>query len=455
MLSNALDLPDDPAFAPLRDSLAPDCILEACREQLTRIDSTVRLRWQHARMIESLYHPGRYLRIAYVFVDEASTPPRRHWPEGQIVYINAPVRRPMSRRGHLLQLDGGQVEVYRFPNDRRLRGLRKFTRRDLTSQTWQDWMDGAGAGDRIDPASLQRLLVRYVPEQKWIIRLRAEVSNQRTGETGKRRIAVRSASPESCAELLRRHRAFEDLSRRTESCLQIPQVVGEDVAGGLLAVEWNRGRSLVETLQNQPADEVLRGMAQAVHAFHSVSVTGLPALTVATLEDRVQRASVDLSQARPDLADRLSRLSDNLLPCLSHLNPGSVVTLHNDLHWNQVQIKRQRFGLLDLERMAVGDPWIDVANFVTQLRLLGHRPEHAIAAPLARQWADEFLEQWSRHTGQTIDAARLQCYGVVSALELARGMLRHLRPGWSALADRCVDAAEELLATPVREVPCR
>jgi aminoglycoside phosphotransferase (APT) family kinase protein len=123
------------------------------------------------------------------------------------------------------------------------------------------------------------------------------------------------------------------------------------------------------------------------------------------------------------------------------------VTLHNDLHWNQLRIRQRRYALLDLERLCVGDPLVDAANFATQLRMLGQRPEHQVTPQEASHWAAEFLEQWVTATKTPIASDRFRTYAALTLLELARSMMRHFRPGWRALAHHCVAQAESELNT--------
>ena len=136
---------------------------------------------------------------------------------------------------------------------------------------------------------------------------------------------------------------------------------------------------------------------------------------------------------------------------LDRLDGFDPVTLHNDLHWNQIRVDGERFTFLDLERMATGDPLIDVANLATQMRMLGHRREFSVDVATAQAWAGEFLTQWERRVGKPINATRFRCYVVCSLFCLARGMMRHLRPGWRALSQTCLELAESQLNSTGRE----
>ena len=449
-MSVAWDMPADDTLGDIMGRLAPDALLSEGRDQLAQLQDADDEVWRGMRIMEALYHPGRYVRVAYALLHDESVPERRLWPEADVVYLHAPVRQPVSRRGTTLTLGGHHVEAYRFPNDRRLRGLRKFAGSTSAAGAWQSWLDQAGDSFEIDAHTLQRLLLRYVPEQKWVVRLRAEGRVAGSDATLKRRIAVRCTSTTMCESLASRHAVLAKAPNG--AAFRVPSVVGCEADQGILAVEWNRGESLLETLATQPAAEVFADMAAMLRSFHATQVPDLDTLTPADMALQARDATNDLALACPDLGDRLSAVGTELTERLASFDTVAPVTLHNDLHWNQVRIKRGVFTVLDLERVTRGDPLVDVANLTTQLRLLGDRPEIEVARDLARRWANEFLAQWVRSSSERIDPCRFRCYAICTVLSLARGMMRHLRPNWRALARRCVEVAESELAAIVSGV---
>ncbi len=438
MLTPLIPLPVETSLSAMSACLDPAVVLEAARSELRRVDEDARARWREARMIEAIYHPSRYLRIAYAIVDDSDTPATRTWPEGQLVYLHAPVRRPMSQRGEVIRVGGHPVEAYCFPNDRRLRGLRTFARKDLAAAAWQAWVAQAGDAARMDESSMQRLLVRYVPEQKWVVRLRAEWSSA-TGQTPvKKRLAVRSASPASCRTLLSRHQALTKHAACARPDFTVPTVLGGDVDRGLIAVEWLRGNTLVEELRQGDENAVMQAVVRAIRGFHAAEVPALRRVSDAQVRESAFEALADLDTACPDLCEPLSEIRRRLPEHLDDDGVSNPVTLHNDLHWNQFSIKGGRFAILDLERMARGDETVDVANFATQLQMLGCRPDVDVDTETAERWRRWFLTCWEANVGRSLPRARFHALAARSRLELARGMLRHLRPDWPAIAEECV-----------------
>jgi aminoglycoside phosphotransferase (APT) family kinase protein len=245
-----------------------------------------------------------------------------------------------------------------------------------------------------------------------------------------------------CAELNRRSVALRKLTKDKTTPFHSPRVVGHDAKLGILAVRWKHGKSLLECLRDGSGAEVLRDTAAALSAWHGIAIADLPQLTprhqCADLDDAVH----DLAHACPEAKERLETIAAALRPRINNMHPDRAVTLHNDLHAQQMGVQQNRITFLDLERMAMGDPCVDVASLVTQLRMLGHRPEMSVDPADAEQWANTFLEAWERVTGSRIDAARLHGLSILALLRLARGMMRHLRPGWREFAGQCLARAE-------------
>jgi aminoglycoside phosphotransferase (APT) family kinase protein len=295
------------------------------------------------------------------------------------------------------------------------------------------------------------VLLRYVPEQKWVARLRAEAMRP-SGTTIKRRVVVRAAAPAVCAAVKERHAALRRLSQQPQALFSSPRVVGYEGRPGLVAVKWTHGKSLLELVQEEESPRaVMRDLARALISLHASGVPDLPALTVHDQQAQLDDAVADLSAACPAWRERVEALAAVLRERLSRLEGRAPATLHNDLHARQVRLERGRFTFLDLERMAVGDPLIDVADLTAQLHMLGDRTEFLVDTQTAGRSAAELVRAWEAVSDKPIDATRFRCYVILSLLKLARGMMRHLRPGWRPLVLRCIEQAGVELARTDRE----
>lgn len=448
MLTNPSDWPTDPSFGDIFSACSPPTLMAALEG---KFEGDRAGPWSHCTAIEALYDPGQQLRVAYALSDKP-LPLRRVWPEGDVIYLRYPVRSPMSRRGRVMSINGFEFEVYRFPNDRRLRGLRKFGGRDLAAKAWQKWLRNDEPELILDPASLRRSLLRYVPEQKWIIQLHVQCREGTTGKAEKRAVAVRSADAQQCKTIFERAAALRRVRNEFDGAFRILKPVALDTDLGLLAVRWAWGDSLLEMLRKHDSGPVMHSVAAGLHALHRMPVQGLKTVSTADHLASAEQSVRDLGMALPSLAKACEALLGELSRRCPEDDPAARATCHNDFHWNQFRGRPERLTVLDLERLALGDPCVDVATFVAQLSMLPHRSELDVTPSEAASWSRAFLASWEAVTGNLPDNARLKWYSAIAQLVLARGMMRHLRSGWPELARRCVESASCLLVSDTQEV---
>jgi len=120
--------------------------------------------------------------------------------------------------------------------------------------------------------------------------------------------------------------------------------------------------------------------------------------------------------------------------------------LHNDLHTRQFVIKRRGVSLIDLDRAAIGSADVDVAQLATQLEMLANRPDFEADTSTATMWKQSFLSHWKAVAGHESDPVRFHLLAARTRLELARGMMRHMRPWWRPFAAECVARAVDDVA---------
>jgi len=444
MLSHPDDRPNDPQLGCDFSALDPDAILETLRnaDELASVED--RGRWTTCRVLEAMYDPGQHLRVAYALNEDATVLSQRVWPQGDIVYLRFPTRETMSRRGIHIRVGGRDMEAYLFPNDRRLVGVRKFARRERVAKTWQQWMRQDEPTLDLCAETLRRSLLRYVPEQKWIVQLHAKCEDSISQSVEKRSVAVLCTDVEVCKKLYRRaialRRAFADCN----DALRIARPVALDDTLGMLATRWVWGQPLLKMLTDADPAVIFQSVAAGLQRFHSTPLEDAPVQRVTDWVSSVTQCVTDLMHVLPTRSRSLRALADDLItrrppdarePC----------TIHNDFHWKQLCGKPKRLALLDIDRCARGDACVDIANFTAQLLILPLRHDLSVSTETAQQWATAFLDAWENVSGQSPDAEKMRWYSAASLLILARGMMRHLRDGWRELAETCIERADQTL----------
>ena len=432
----SFELPQHDARLKAAACLTPERVLERCRDTLVDIDADERQQWTQCHGLEAIYQPGRAVCAAFVLLADPSMAPDRYWAEGRIIYLRAPVREPVSRRGRVVQIGGQRFELYRFPNDRRLTGLRHTTARDSTAALWHQ----CAGHDAPTPNNLQRYLIKYVPERKYVARIRCrdEAAPNRRLRNG---VAIRLCRGGAAETLAQRHAHAHRNAETRKLPIKFPTVLACDARRDLLAVTWIKGRSILEILPDDLDSAIWPRCAEALDAFHHLDLPQLPRVTLDTLVQSVGRMSGDLATCLPSLTREFSTLASRISETLEAYPPADPVTLHNDWHFDQLRLQSRRSAILDLERISRGDPMIDIANFTVQLRMLGVRDDYDLSPEAAATYARACLHaHGSPHVGEA--ARRFRAYAAISALTLAWGMLRHLRPGWRRLAQQALKEAD-------------
>ncbi len=447
MLTNPNDWPADAAFGQAVKCLSPDRLLPVLQKLLASEDNGVQRVPTTCRVIEALYDPGDQVRIAYVVFNDDDSGTRRVWPDGDVCYVRYPVRESTSRRGMVAKVDGTEFELYFFPNDRRLRGLRKFAKRDRAAAVWQRWLADDEPGLELLPETLRRSLLRYVPEQKWIVHLHARCYDPMEGKEVKRAIAVRSASVKSCKNIYSRLVAMRRARNQIDGLFRVPKPVAMDVDLGILALRWAWGDSLIELLGKHDIQEIMHCVTTGLHALHRTPIENLSAWSLDHDLRAAQLAADNIASVLPMHRPMLDTILAHLSRSAPKLATHQMKTVHGDFYWNQLRGRSDRLTVLDIERCALGNPFMDVAMFATQLTILSDRSEFDIPKSVCNLWTQAFLSAWETTSGEPINTASVRWYTAVSLLTLARGALRHLRPGWPTLVETYLARAAEASET--------
>ncbi len=439
MLGRTIQPPDYDVAVPLVSDLSPQAVLEGCLS----VPGLVTRPWKTCRAIDVLYHPGRYTTAAFVLLEDEAVSPDRYWADGQIIYIHHPVRRPISHRGCVVRIAGHEVELYQFPSDRRLRELRRFTGSYDLSAMWAQWT----GQDPTRTPLLQRQLLRYVPEKKCVARVKPKADHA-GDESLSNGVALRVSSNRLAQQIALGHRHGWACAKASGGVLRLPACVFADTARGVTAIEWVKGQPLVQALASDQADEATAKTVAALRAFHKLTIPGLEQISTGSLFEFSSQAIDELSSAMPALGPMLGELRIKLQEALSQIRPVDPVTIHNDFYFDQVLVRSRGCVIVDLERLSVGDPLIDVANYVVQLRMLAYRPEYGLTPDQVYAGVQLFLNHYQEITNDPRAAHRLRVYSAVALISLARAMLRHLRVGWPAMIYQSAVDATAFMGSP-------
>jgi Ser/Thr protein kinase RdoA (MazF antagonist) len=417
--------PPDPALPGLQTALSGDAVAEILAQRLPDC-ATGRFQLESCRPQYIRYKPGTNCLVQYELgirhQGELMSAPAhaRLFADGhaEVIWSGRTIHRlvaeahrlvePRATRAVLLPELQAIVKVY--PVDRKLRGLVQAA----SPTAIRDVVVAALPGEITSPNGLQVELVRYKAARKAVLRYRLREAEP-AFVYGKVHADGRGAS------LLRAGRALATAGVETPW----PRAYLADLNLLLLAEAPGRPLSDLRDLPPPAFDDWLAPVAAALGAVHRTGVEGVPHATPRNEAGTLLASSRHLVALRPEIADRVARLAENVAARLAEVETGDALC-HGDFYDDQVLVGDAGVVLIDFDRARLGNALLDVGSFLAHLTACGaesSREPFLDAYPAARPEA--------RRSALLFEAAAL--------LRRAVEPFRRLDPDWPAELERLVE----------------
>ncbi len=279
---------------------------------------------------------------------------------------------------------------------------------------------------------------------------RVDVKFDNDGDADTRRVYAKAYRDDD--EGQRAYDLLEALAAQpaTVEGFHVPLPLAYDSDLRTLLIAEASGERLLEIVRQSGDDrapEAVRRAARAVAAMHGATVA--PALLPQARPDKDAQfvdVSANLVRAFPDQANVVRALTDRIETVF---RPASPRPTHYDLKQGHILIAPETVTILDFDKMAIGDPLVDVANVVATLG--AEREGSARRSELRESLADIFVDEYfSRVPAEwaALFPAHLARATLVEAATTGRG--NRGRKGAPHPEERLIFAlrrAEELLAS--------
>jgi len=280
----------------------------------------------------------------------------------------------------------------------------------------------------LDPASISSLfatylpwparllavrVVRYKPQRRCLIEYDIETGGPESepitliGKARARRLDEQTF-------LLQRQLWSSDFGNESKDGISVPQPVAMIPPLQMWLQRRVRGVACIDMLLADSQSQLVSRLAQAIFKLHECPVH--PARSHRISEElRILREKLPLvGQSHPHLERRLQRLLEVCSRIGESLQAVPMCPVHRDFYHDQVIIDGSRIYLLDLDLFAMGDPALDVGNFI------GHLIEYALRKlGSAEALAEHQKEMIDRYVDLAGEELRSRIY-VYSSLTLAR-----------------------------------
>jgi aminoglycoside phosphotransferase (APT) family kinase protein len=253
-----------------------------------------------------------------------------------------------------------------FPYDYRLPGLMQLVNgsSDVLAVLFAD----GEAGDwHIETWKSE--VLRFRPDMRAMVRLDVEARQPESGKTAARRgYAKVYREPEEGRHAFRLLQALRERTQDEGAAFSVARPIAylEDMQ--TLLVDEASGDRLLHVVRRRSsaeAEAAIRRAARAVAGMHCVSLPdGLLPLARKEKQDQLAEVATSLSRKEPEHAAAIGELVSAIGQAMGE--PPQAPT-HFDLKQGHILIGSDHVAILDFDKMAIGNPLLDVANLVATL----------------------------------------------------------------------------------------
>ena len=296
----------------------------------------------------------------------------------------------------------GRVDPGSSPRDERLRGLEEamdpvaMERRLLVTLT--EWQPALVGGRLAAPR-----VIHHKPGRRGLIEYVVQ------GEAGIETVVLGKIRAKGLDR--RNYRVMQSWVARgfdagSADGISIPTPLGAYPELGLWLQVKVAGEPVLPWLCGLHRSATARRVAQVLHKLHVSGVDPGRAHSMddelTLLRDRLARVALRY----PGWSGRLQCVADACARVGASVQGGQMVSVHRDFHPGQLLREAGRMHLLDLDLCALGDPALDVGNFIAHLIEVGIRqPDHAGALDeAASAFANEYRALNHRCSQESIEA---------------------------------------------------
>jgi len=327
--------------------------------------------------------------------------------------------------------------LYSFPNDARLPQLHTYVTPAELRRSLTDLATGDICGDKTVVEVL-----RYKPQRRVVHRVELYTEGGHREE-----FLVRYTTKPHADEL-------HGIARHLRGTgINTPKPVAQFEQGRVSVDEFIDGRELLgQVIAGSAAPEAV---AAAVAEFHSVTqpVEAAPRTRV----DELARSTTGLEglgQWRESMAE-IAGHTARVLAATRPPEPDHPRLLHGDLHTKNLLETDHGISFVDLERVCVGDPAIDLGYFLAHCMA---RPVRYPNEPAAmHDFGHDIVENYrNRHSEPTDEA--LRWHTAIGLVDQALLVARHLETGWLQTSQQLLETAIDMISpnrTLTRNQTCR
>lgn len=315
-------------------------------------------------------------------------------------------------------LEESGIILYVLPHDKQLKAIKRLMpprSNRFSSEVLQGFHDYS---------EMNLSILRYLPERRFVAQL--SISD-------KPAIVVKIYGSTE-------YERIRETYFRLSANFRIPQRLGQSDRWRAVAYRWMPGETLGALISRDDFDvKVIRSVAGALAEIHAQKEDRFPLLS-----HKEEAASLFALGGHLQSLNPLwkSRIDDFTHKAMQHLLLLPVLTtpIHGDFNPQQVVIDHGSVGILDFDRAALGQPALDLGNFLAHLEykvLLDHLSIHT-----ARSVEEAFLREYETFAPLPFG---ISLYKAIALFRLTPTPFRNYEDSWAERTELILEQAGRLL----------
>ncbi|MEN8207522.1 MAG: phosphotransferase [Pseudomonadota bacterium] len=191
--------------------------------------------------------------------------------------------------------------------------------------------------------------------------------------------------------------------------IEVPEPVGIIPGFNMWLQQRVNGQPAWTALSGNDGSNTAQRMAAAIHKLHAANI---PARRTHTIKDEMQvleKVLADVMASQPQWRGRLERILAASRRLVGKTVQTGLTGIHRDFYHDQVLVDGNRLYLLDLDLYCMGDPALDVGNFIAHLQeqSLRLRDDANALADIVQTLVGHYQQLAGQDMAEAIDSYRI------------------------------------------------
>lgn len=337
-----------------------------------------------------------------------------------------------------------EMVAWLYPNERKLAGLPALADNERTRNDILPQVVAAGWGDDWALRQTSCEVIHYVPEHTLSVRASLSLVHRVTGKTQDAVVFGKTYYNGHGYTTYHKMRRLWAISQARPTALKVPRPLLYQPELNLLWQEGVSGTTLLaHERQRSDAACLYARAGAAVGMLHRSVLRCRSTLTAIDVVTRLMSLPREIGDRLPIDGKALQRAIGKLIERQPTTQQDIVVTLHGDLHPQNIFVSGEEIYLIDLDNLVNGPPLADVGSFIAETlyrTLLSGKPVESKFGLISK-----FVAGYAANVPWPVEPSVLAWFTATALLnERVYRCVSRLKPGRADLIPELIDLAERV-----------